>query len=72
MATPLKEEAAWKWEFGGGSVGLSLEPVLWDIQAEMLTGALILQLRGKNHLTDESTNLRAYHVPDFVLRTRDS
>ena len=22
------------WEFGGGSVGLSMEPVLWDIQAE--------------------------------------
>lgn len=60
------------WELGGGSVGLSMEPVLWDIQAEMLTGALILKLRGENHLTDESTNLRAYHVLGFVLGTGDS
>lgn len=41
------------------------------VQAEMLRGALILKLRGKYHLTDESTNLRAYHVLDFVLGTGD-
>lgn len=41
------------------------------VQAEMLRGALILKLRGEYHLTDEPTNLRAYHMLDFVLGTGD-
>ena len=50
---------------------------LWSLfygifKQKMLTGALILKLRGENHLTDKSTNLKAYHVPDFVLGTGDS
>lgn len=62
MAAPINEKETQRTEFSGGDLGFSMELADFKVfvgypQEEMPRGYLVLELRGKNHLTKNSTNI---------------